>query len=430
MLSYSTMRERRKGFPRLTRIEDAQDMLRKRILHRIMEVEEIELIVATGRVCGEDVRSPMDSPVYDRSAVDGYAAVAEDTFGASPTNPVELRLVGRIELGVDPSSLPEIRRGEVVEVQTGGPVPLGANAIIPFEHARRIGERVEVYEHVRPLQNISRRGEDYRRGEIVLRRGWLIKPWHIAALASLGFRSLKVLRRPRVAILSTGGELIEPGEEPVPGKVYNCTRPMLQAMLLSHGAEPIDLGIAPDDVELISERVSEELARVDAVIVTGGTSVGKRDLVPEALSRISEIVVHGLAIRPGKPAGFATTSGKPIFMLSGFPVAALIGFQELVLPALELMLGCRFDPPPRIRGRLIRRVASPPGVRTYARVKVFRGEGGEILIEPLRVTGSGILSTLTRGNGLLVIPEELEGFDDNSEVEVILLSPLFEGDAA
>ncbi|MEM3922423.1 MAG: molybdopterin molybdotransferase MoeA [Nitrososphaerota archaeon] len=422
------MRERMKGFPRLTSIDDARDMLRKRITHRIMEVEEVELTAAAGRVCGEDITSPMDSPPHDRSAVDGYAVVAEDTFGASPTNPVELKLVGRIELGADPSFLPEIRRGEAVEVPTGGPIPPGANAVVPLEHARRAGDRVEVYEHVRPLQNISGRGEDYRRGDVVLRRGLLIKPWHIAALASLGFRSLRVLRRPRVAILSTGSELIEPGEEPAPGKVYNCTKPMLKVMLTSHGAEPIDLGAVPDDVKLISERISDGLRRADSVIVTGGTSVGERDLVPEAISRVGEIVAHGLAIRPGKPTGFAISSGKPIFMLSGFPVAALIGFQELVIPALELMLGCRFDPPPRIRGRLTRRIASPPGIRTYARVRVFKSGDGEISIEPLRVTGSGILSTLTRGNGLLVIPEELEGFDEGSEVEVILLSPILEGD--
>jgi molybdopterin molybdotransferase len=424
------MRERLKGFSRLTSVEDAREMLRRKIMHRIAEVEEAELIAAAGRVCGENVKAPMDSPAYDRSAVDGYAVVAEDTFGASPTNPVELRLVCRIELGADPSRLPEIRRGEAAEIPTGGPIPRGANAVVPLEHARRINGRLEVYEQVRPLQNISRRGEDYRSGEIVLRRGWLIKPWHIAALASLGFRSLRVVRRPRVVILSSGGELIEPGERLAPSKVYNCTKPMLWAMLASYGAEPIDLGMVSDDIDLISKKVSEGLAMSDAMIVTGGTSVGERDLVPEAISRIGEIVVHGLAIRPGKPTGFATASGKPIFMLSGFPVAALIGFQELVIPALEHMLGCRFDPPPRISGRLTRKVASPPGVRTYVRVRVFRGADGEVLIEPLRVTGSGILSTLTRGNGLLVIPEELEGLDEGSEVEVILLSPIFEGDEA
>jgi len=421
------MRERLKGFSRLISIEHAREILRGKITHRIVDVEEVDLIAAAGRVCGEDIRAPTDFPAYDRSAVDGYAVVAEDTFGASPTNPVELRLVYRIELGADPSSLPEIRRGEAAEVPTGGPIPRGANAVVPHEHTRRINGRLEVYEQVRPLQNISRRGEDYRSGEIVLRRGWLIKPWHIAALASLGFKSLRVVRRPRVAILSSGGELVEPGEKLAPGKVYNCTKPMIWSMLAFYGAEPIDLGIVPDDVDVISERVSDGLAISDAVIVTGGTSVGERDLVPEAISRIGEIVVHGLAIRPGKPMGFAIASGKPVFMLSGFPVAALIGLQELVIPALEHMLGCRFDPPPRISGRLTRRVASPPGIRTYVRVRVFRGADGEVLIEPLRVTGSGILSTLTRGNGLLVISEELEGLDEGSEVEVILLSPIFEG---
>jgi len=201
---------------------------------------------------------------------------------------------------------------------------------------------------------------------------------------------------------------------------------MLKALLSVYGAEPIDLGLVGDDLDLIKKKVSEGLDHADAIIVTGGTSIGERDLVPEAVSDLSDFMIHGLAIRPGKPTGFAISSGKPIFMLSGFPVAALIGFRVLVIPALEKMLGCRFDPPPRIRGRLTRRIASPPGIRTYARVRIYR-EDDEILIEPLRVTGSGILSTLTRGNGLLVIPENVEGYDEGEEVEVEILQPIHAG---
>ncbi|MCD6420953.1 MAG: molybdopterin molybdotransferase MoeA, partial [Thaumarchaeota archaeon] len=303
-------------------------------------------------------------------------------------------------------------------------------AVVPVEKARRIGGFVEVYDQVHPNQNVSKRGEDYSRGDLVLGRGWIIKPWHIGALASLGITVVKVLRKPRAVIISTGRELVELGSPLEPGRVYNSTKPMLKALLKAYGVESLDFGILEDDEEAISERIREGLRAADLVIVTGGTSVGALDLVPEAVSKLCDLMIHGFAIRPGKPTGFAISHGKPIFMLSGFPVAALIGFMILVPPALEEMLGCRFDPPPRIRGRLLRRVASPPGIRSYIRVRVYREKSGEVLVEPLRTTGSGILSTLTRGNGLLTIPEEVEGYDEGDEVEVELLSPIYEGGAA
>lgn len=415
-----------KGFKELTPLSEAINSLLKLLTHRIRDVEVVEISDAPGRVCGENVYAPIDSPAYDRSAVDGYAVIAEDTFGAAPTNPIELKLIGRIDAGYNPLKLPALKPGHAIEIMTGAAMPPGSNAVVPAEHAEKKGEIVEVYSQVHPYQNISRRGEDYSRGELVLEKGQIVKPWHIGALASLGLHELKVVRKARVAILSTGGELIELGQPLKPGKIYNSTKPMLKALLSVYGAEPIDLGLVGDDLDLIKKKVSEGLDNADAIIVTGGTSIGERDLVPEAVSDLSDFMIHGLAIRPGKPTGFAISSGKPIFMLSGFPVAALIGFRVLVIPALERMLGCRFDPPPRVRGRLTRRIASPPGIRTYARVRIY-GEDDEILVEPLRVTGSGILSTLTRGNGLLVIPENVEGYDEGEEVEVEILQPIHAG---
>ena len=418
------------GFRELARVFEAVRILRSRIAHRVGAVEEVPLLDALGRVCGEDVRAPIDSPGFDRSALDGYAVIAEDTFGASQTNPIQLEVIGESRVGADLRKLPRIRRGQAIEIMTGAPMPPGANAVVPVEKAKRIGGFVEVYDQVHPNQNVSKRGEDYSRGDLVLGRGWIVKPWHIGALASLGITVVKVLRKPRAAIISTGRELVELGNPLEPGRVYNSTKPMLEALLKAYGVESLDFGIVEDDEEAVSERIREGLRAADLVIITGGTSVGALDLVPEAVSKLCDFMIHGFAIRPGKPTGFAISHGKPIFMLSGFPVAALIGFTILVPPALEEMLGCRFDPPPRIRGRLLRRVASPPGIRSYIRVRVYRGESGEVLVEPLRTTGSGILSTLTRGNGLLTIPEEVEGYDEGDEVEVELLSPIYEGGAA
>jgi len=415
-----------RGFRELTRIGEALEKLRKAITHRIVDSEPVSLTLAIGRICGEDLYAPWDYPQYDRSAVDGYAVIAEDTFGASPTNPIKLRVAARIEAGIDISELPEIKRGESAEVLTGAPIPPGSTAVIPVEEVERRGDEVEVHSQVYPGQNISKKGEDFRAGEVILHRGELIKPWHIGVAASFGMNKLRVLRKPKAAILSTGDELVEPGGELRPGQIYNSTKPMLASALNTLECSVVDLGISRDDVDEISRKIAEGAVKCDLVIVTGGTSVGAHDLVPEAISKIGEVIVHGLAMRPGKPAGFGIVEGKPVFMLSGFPVAALIQFRVLVIPAIEHITGCKFDPSPRIRGRLTRRVVSPPGIRSFIRVRVSETADGELLVEPLRLTGSGILSTLTRGNGLLIVPEELEGYEEGEEVEVELLSPIVE----
>lgn len=413
-----------RGFRELVRLDEALERLRRKVTHRIADSEYVSLQSACGRICGEDLYAPWDYPPYGRSAVDGYAVIAEDTFGASPTNPIKLRVVAEIEAGMDPSKIPEMGRGEAVEVLTGAPIPRGATAVIPAEEAERRGGEIEVHGEVYPGQNISKKGEDFKAGEVIIHRGELIKPWHIGVAATFGMRELKVLRKPRAALLSTGNELVEPGEGLRPGQIYNSTKPMLASALRSLGCSVVDLGTSRDDPDEILAKMIEGVRGCDLVIVTGGTSIGARDLVPEAVSKIGEVVVHGLAIRPGKTAGLAVIDGKPVYMLSGFPVASLIQFWKLVIPAIEHMTGCRFDPAPRIRGRLVRRVASPPGIRSFIRVRVLEARGGEIIIEPLRLTGSGVLSTLTLGNGLLVIPEEVEGYEEGEAVDVELFSPV------
>jgi len=412
-----------RGFKRLIGVSEALERLRKAVAHRIREVEEVELIDSLGRICAEDVKAMMDVPPYDRSAVDGYAIIAEDVFGASPMNPVKLKLVGRILAGSNPLTIPRVERGEAAEIMTGAPIPSNANAVVMAEDVKVVEDGIEVLKPVHPYRNVSRRGEDFKRGDIVIRRGVRVKPWHIGALASLNVRKLRVLRRPRISILSTGDELIEFGEEPRPGKMINSTKPMLMALLLEEGCIPLDLGIAEDNIDEIYSRILTGLRESDGVIVTGGSSIGVRDLVPEAVKRLGEIVFHGVRMRPGKPTGAAVSDGKPIFMLSGFPVAAAIGFEVFVRPILAHMQGCMIEPRPKIRGIVTRRIVNPPNTRSYVRVRVFRSDG-EVRVEPLRLTGSGILSSLTRGNGLLIVPEELEGYDEGDVVDVELLQPV------
>ncbi len=420
----SVMRREMEGFKTLTNLDKALQTLAEVLKNYEKKgLEIVPLLESIGRICGEDISAPFDIPSFDRSAVDGYAVYAEDTFSASPSNPVELRLVGCLKPGEDPALI-KISRGETVEVMTGAPLPINANSVVMAEDAKRVkADLIEVYKQVHPFQNVSRKGEDFRRGEIVIRKGARIKPWHIGALASFNIETVKVVLKPRVGILSTGSELVELGSDLKPGKVVNSSKVMLKALIYSCGGEPVDLGIVEDDVDSIVEKILNGIKTCDVLVTTGGTSVGRGDLVPDAVNQIGKVLVHGIAMRPGKPTGFGIVKGKLVFMLSGFPVASLIGFNLFVKPVIEAMLGTVSEPSIKVRGRLNRRVASLSGMRSFVRVRVIKNGDGYI-IEPLMLTGSGLISTLTEANGLLVIPENLEGYDEGEEVEVELFDPI------
>ncbi len=418
-------RKRMVGFPSLLSVESAFETLLKSVEVKHPAVKIVELENSLGRVCGEDIKSPVDVPDFDRSAVDGYAVKAEDTFGASPTNPIQLKLVGTVYAGDDMKNLPTLREGEAIAVLTGAPIPKGANAVVMAEYSRRENNSIEITRQVHPLQNISRKGEDFRKGEVVLKRGTVIKPWHIAALASLNITEIPVFEKLNIAILSTGSEVVELGEKPEPGKVINSSKPMLKALIRETGCNPVDLGTVPDEFEVIVDKIKEGVKKADMLLITGGTSVGERDLVPEAVNKAGKpgVVFHGVKIRPAKPTGAGVVDGKPVFMLSGYPVSALIGFQLFVKPLITRFYQMPPEEPCRISAILSRRVANPVDSRSFVRVRVEK-QGDKYIAEPLMHTGSGLVSTLTRANALLVIPEGVEGYEEGEEVEVIQLQPI------
>lgn len=410
-----------RGFRRLTPIAEAQQAILSALKHAPAE-ELVAASDALGLYASRDVTSPVDVPPFDRAAFDGYAVRSADTLGASPTNPAILRVAGK--------SLPgrahggRLGPGEAVEIATGAPLPEGADAVVPYEEAQARGEFIEVYRPVPQLYCVSRRGEDIKAGEVVLRRGRRIRPWDVGVLASAGIRYVHVYRV-RAAVISTGDELVELDEAPPPpGKVINSTRHVVTALLRELGVEAHYMGLVPDDEEKIGEAVKRALGRFDLVITTGGVSVGEADRVMSAVMRLGpEVAVHGIAARPGRPNSAAIVRGKPVVMLSGLPVAAVVGFEVLVRPVVLRMVGAREDPVPVVRAVLTRRVVTPVSVRSFVRVRVYR-QGDVLYAEPLAVTGSGILSTLTRGNGLLIVPEHREGYDEGDVVEVVLLGPV------
>ena len=419
------MRVKMSGFKRLTRVEEALARLLEAIEGYRLAVEEVPVEEAAGRVCAEELKALVDVPPFDRSAVDGYAVRYLDVLSVSESSPVELRVVGVSKTGSRPDTLPEVKSGEAVEIYTGAPMPRGADSVVMVEYTKREGDRLWVYRPVAYMQNVSRRGEDFSAGEPVVSVGVKLRPWHIGALASLGITSVKVYRRPIAAVASTGSELKPLGSKISPGEVIDSTRPMIKAFLRSLGCDVLDLGILEDDPTVISEAVSKGLKHSDLMVLTGGTSLGLKDATPDALSMVegSRLIFHGVRMRPGKPTGAYLVNGKPVFMLSGFPVAAFVGFMVFVEPAVRSMMRCKPDPQPIVKAYVTRRVAKPPGVRAYVRVRVYPRDG-VLYAEPLRLTGSGIISTLTRGNGLLILREEVEGVEEGEEVEVLLTQPV------
>lgn len=410
-----------KGFKTLTPIQEAQRAFIAAVTHTPSEVF-VPTPQAVGLYAARDVASPVDVPPFDRAAFDGYAVRSIDTLGASRGNPIMLRVVGKALPGAEFGGA--VGRGEAVEIATGAPLPAGADAVVPYEEAARRGDHIEVYKPVPQFYYVSRRGEDIAAGEVVLKRGRKIKPWDIGVLASIGIKEVPVYKV-TAGLISTGNELVELDEAPPPpAKIINSTRHVITALLRDFGVEVHYLGIVPDDEEAIYRAVSDAVRRFDIVITTGGVSVGEPDHVVRAVARLSpEVLIHGIAARPGRPNSAAAVRGKPIVMLSGFPVASIVGFEVFAKPAILKMVGAKEEPLPVVKAVLTRRVTTPINVRSFVRVRVYRRDG-KLYAEPLAVTGSGILSTLTKGNGLLIIPENREGYDEGDEVEVILLGPI------
>ncbi len=404
-----------KGFEKLT----PYDVALKKILERVFEVDKEEVYIenSLNRISAEDIVSEIDVPNFNRAAMDGYAVIAENTFGASDTNPLIFEVIDEVNIGEYKEIY--LRDYQAVKIYTGCVMPKNADAVVKFEHTVKIDERrIQILRPVTPGKNVSLKGEDIKKGDIVIKKGELLTPYHIAALAGIGRRKILVYKKPKVLILSIGNELIEPGEKYVKGKVYDINSFALYSLALKYGCIP-KRKILPDNYEKIKNEILNSVNSFDIIITTGATSVGKEDIMPILVNDIGELLVHGVSIRPGEPIGIGIVKNKPIFLLPGFPVASIIGFLYFVRPVLEKMLSTKF-PRVMIKGTLKRKVASTLGRRDFVRVKVIR-EDDKFFIEPIRITGSGIISSLLKGDGLLIVEENVEGYEEGEEVEVEII---------
>ena len=321
----------------------------------------------------------------------------------------------------------KIGEKEARPIWTGNPIPKGADAAIMLEHTKKLDDKIETWIPVTPGKNVSKKGEDVRKGKVAVKAGTRLHPHHLGLLAALGATHVNVTEKPKVAILSTGNELVELGQKPKPGQIVGVNHLILSSMCLELGAEPLDMGIVSDDLNEIREKFEEGIKKADVMITTGGTSVGYADLVPKTVNQIGSpgVVVHGMAIRPGMPTALAILYGKPVFILSGNPVAAMIGFEVFTRPVLLKLLGVESEPRPVVKAKITRRVAAALGRRVFLRVHVFE-KGDELLADPVRIKGSGILTTMTRANGYVIIPESREGLGKNELVSVHLFDKVGE----
>ncbi len=404
-----------RGFKERMRVDDALKLYFEKANLKRLGSEKVDLLNAYNRVLSQDIVAQYDVPHFDRSAVDGYAVKAENTFGASTTNPILLKVVGSVEIGEKADF--EIKDGEAVKIATGAPIPKGANAVVMLEYTNDLGEYVEILNAVSPFKNVSRRGEDVKAGEVVISKGEILQPQDIGILASLGVREVEVVKIPKIAVLTTGNELVELCEELEVGKIVNSNSPMICAAIKEIGCIPIPLGIAKDNPKEIESKIEEGLRVADAVIITGGTSVGEKDYVSVVVKNLGNLIVHGVSMKPGMPTGLAVINGKPVLLLPGFPMAALLAFYTFMPKIVERLLGIKIL---KKKGEIIkaiakRRIPSSSGIRTFARVIYKNG-----FVEPLRTSGSGIITSMIKANGLVVIEEDKEGIEEGEEVDVTL----------
>jgi len=372
----------------------------------------VPLHSAVGRVVAEDIISEIDLPRFDRSAVDGYAIKADDTIGASQFKPAILHITDK----------DQISNKQAKAVWTGNNLPEGADAVVMLENTKKINGKIEVWASLTQGENVSRKGEDVAKGEVAVKMGTRLKPAHLGLLAGLGISEIKVFEKPKIAIFATGNELVNLGEKPQKNQIFETNRIILSALCHELGAEPVDLGIAKDDVKEIITKLKIGCKTANAVITTGGTSVGASDLVPEAVNQLGKpgVIVHGIAMRPAMPTALAVANEKPIILLSGNPVAAIIGFEVFARPLIFRMQGVRKEESrPMVKAKMTRRVSTVLGRKTFVRVHVSKMDE-EFFAEPISTRGSGIISTMTRANGYVVVPENQEGIEEGESVSVYM----------
>ena len=400
---------RMRGFTHRTTVEMAWQWIDAR--GRTLEEEPVGLVQAAGRVLARDIVSDVSVPLFPRAMMDGYAVQAADTQGAAPYQRLPLQVIGELLPGVEPSQT--VRPGQAIRIMTGACLPAGADAVLPVERTELEADQVYALDVVTPGKNVGEIGEDIMAGQQVLSRGRRLRPQDVGVLSSIGIGHVPVIRRPRVRIIVTGNELLPPGSKPFGQRIVDANSPMLMALVARDGGIPIHPGLVPDRPDAIWEAFQDD---ADLFLVSGGSSVGQEDHAPLLLAQHGELAIHGIAMRPSSPTGIGQWNGRLVTLLPGNPVSCLCAYDFFAGRAIRTLGGRSLDwPYRRTRARLARKLVSTVGRVDYARVR-----WQEDRLEPLAISGASMLSSTTRADGFVVIPEDSEGFPADAEVEVFL----------
>ena len=399
-----------KPFGALLSFEEAKRVVEANI-KPVNRVETVSIDDATGRVLAEEVVATLSTPPFDRAAMDGYAVKARDTFGSGQFNPKVLEIVGEINAGETPKK--RVSTGQCLQIATGAMMPRGADAVVMVEDTETENGRVKIFKAVYPKANVAKKGEDIKAGEPVLNQGTFLDAGKVGVLASQGLSKIRVYEQPKVAILPSGEEVAEIGKKLRPGQVYDINSHTVASVVRENGGVPIRFGIVGDNREEIRAKITEALKN-DMVVISGGSSVGERDLLVDVLQGMGEILFHGIQVRPGKPTIFALIEGKPFFGMPGYPTSCLINAYLFLLPAVRKMARL----PPRrgetVEARLSRRVPGSVGRKQFLTVKVEGGEAIPVFKE------SGAITSTAKADGYIEIEQNIDLLEKGELVTVTL----------
>ncbi len=391
----------------LTR-EEAAALIKEKTAHIIPETEKVNISSALGRTLAQDIISAESIPSFDRTTVDGYAVIAADTFGAGNAVPAQLDIVGEILMGENADFT--LERGQCAKISTGGMLPKGADAAVMAEHTDNAEGLCLVYKSVAPYENVNKTGDDIAEGETALKKGTVITPAQVGVLAALGIYEVPVYKKPVIAIISTGDEIVK--DNPEKGQIRDINTYLLSSAVRQYGCDVLEYGAVKDSREEIENAVKACIKKADAVLISGGSSAGTRDMTVDIIDTLGKAFFHGIAMKPGKPTIFGIVENKPVFGLPGHPLAAYFVFRLVVTEFIRNIMSMSADKPKK-RGVLAVNIPSNHGREEFLCVK--QTENNEVV--PVH-TKSGVISVLSEAEGFIIISRNAEGMFKETAVEI------------
>ena len=403
-------------FLKIKECDEATDIIQNLFNEKLtQESEEILVTEAYRRILFEDVYSRLDFPPFNKALKDGFAILAEDSFGASEENPKTLEVVDFLEAGATTDK--KVEKGKCIEISTGAAMPEGAESVVMVEYAEKLDGEVNLLTTATPSQDVARKGSDIEEGKLILKKGDFLNPGKIGVLLSQGFETIEVYKKPSLGVISSGNEITLQGEELSYGKIYDVNGGMIKNAAISCGADAHFLGIMRDNYDEVKQKLTDVLKEVDIVLCSGGTSAGLGDVLNSVLEELGEVYIHGISVQPGKPTIVGVIEDKLVIGLPGNPVSALMIFNAFVAEPLTKLAGIDKDfELDTVKGKMTRRIHSPVGRMQYQLVKV---DGEDI--HPI-FKDSGAIFSLSTADGYVKVPKSVELLDEGEEVEVYLFN--------